>query len=51
MYVYDIERRWFWWWETISSSWLSLEQAEKGLQDIKLMEKMDHRPKVIKECD
>jgi len=51
IYVYDIQQRWFLWWDTISSSWLSLEEAEKDLEAIKLMSTLDWSPKVIKEYD
>lgn len=50
-WVYDIQRRYFFWWKTVSSSWLSLESAEAGLIGLKETEKMDLRPKVIKEYD
>jgi hypothetical protein len=50
-YVYDIQRRWVLWWVTISSSWLSLETAESHLHDFRNADKLDKRPKVIKEYD
>jgi hypothetical protein len=49
--VYDVQERTLWWWSTVSSSWLSLENAEESIEAIKKMEKTDSRPQVVKECD
>jgi hypothetical protein len=49
--VYDVQERTFWWWHTISSSWLSLENAEESIEAIKKMENIDSRPQIVKECD
>ena len=50
-YVYDIEERWLFWWQSASVNWMSLESAEKGLEEIKKAALMDAGPKVIKEYD
>ena len=50
-YVYDIEERLLFWWQSVSISWMSLESAEQGLDEIRKAALMDARPKVIKEYD
>jgi hypothetical protein len=50
-YVYDIEERWLFWWQSVSVSWLSFEAAEQGLEEIRQAALMDAKPKVIKEYD
>ena len=50
-YVYDIEERFIFWWDTVSPSWLSLESAEQALDNIKKSKAMDCGSKVIKEYD
>lgn len=50
-HVYDVEERFFFWWDPLSPSWLSLESAEQALDNIKKSKSIDRRPKVIKECD
>jgi len=50
-YVYDIEERWLLWWQSVSISWMSLESAEQGLDEIRKAALMDAGPTVIKEYD
>ena len=50
-YVYDIEERWIFWWQSVSVSWMSLESTEQGLDEIRKAALMDAKPKVIKEYD
>jgi hypothetical protein len=51
-HVYDIEERWLFWWQPVSPSWLSFEQAEQGLEQRRLVDSSkDTRPRVMKEYD
>jgi hypothetical protein len=50
-HVYDIQKRVFFSWLDVSTSWLSFETAEQALKDLMNMKPVDWSTKVIKEYD
>jgi len=51
-WAYDVQERQLpFWWETISRSWSSLEEAESSLMVMKRLKTIDGAPEVVKEYD
>jgi hypothetical protein len=50
-HVYDIQKRVFFSWLDVSTSWLSFETAEQALKDLMNMKPVDWSTKVVKEYD
>ena len=50
--VYDVQRQVILtWWDTVSSSWSSLEEAEQVLMGFKKAATISWKPEVVKEYD
>jgi hypothetical protein len=51
-WAYDVQERQLpFWWETISGSWSSLEEAERALMVMKRLKTINGVPEVVKEYD